>query len=1739
MEALALAVATAVLQYLLDKADLIENVRGWLKRDPASLAYQRALLRAYAAFARSDPVLAKSFFDETFLARAAVPELAKQLTRDQQANATELARLWAYALYGETNPDARDKLARDDAHVRACGGFLHVLEAELKQEPEFRDMFDSRALDTLERNVVELTRVLTEQRDAELKRAEKYQSIIQNIAYEHGVRISDNASVHVDGDFVAGDKRVKIQHAYFSGDFAALDDLYVEPLQVFKRVRVHEFIGREWLTARVESFINDPAHTSGYLRIEGEAGVGKTSFLAHLVHERGYPHILSDELRGDDNVQRALLSLGAQLVARYHLEPYADRNTLPAIAGDAMYLYKLLDKAREQLSAGEKIVVVVDALDEAGIGVNGNVFGLPSSLPERVYFILTQRPVHLRLELKTPAARERVHPNDERNLDDMQTYVRGVAHHHNIASQLAAQHYTHEDFVRVLTEKSNGVWIYLQYVMDEIRDGTRHPLNLDNLPSGLIGYYLAYWGDWRAGQNGRGKGEEAWYALYLPLLTTLAAAQEPITLDTLNAWAGVNANPYSVSRLLNESWRAFITEWNEGGAPRYALYHASMRDFLTGDRERNDLSKLSDAERSFIDELRDGTRTAHQRIVASFRARCGGEWTKLIPDDYSLRYLPIHLIQAGAIDELYSLINADFMWAKRSKFGSHRSFGLDLEQTIQTLQISQLEDIPRRIGYSLLYASLGSLTENITPNVIWILTQLGQVERAASYAEMMVDPKQRAEAFRTIGGGGVALWGRWWEPQVKLDGAFLKRAVEEASKISDDEDRFKFVRQLAPELARAGETEGVLRIVESMETEEPETFRNASSLDFMKKIPAELARTGKSEEAIRVAEFINEKYRQGYDLGREEDVLRRTEIFGKVAVNLAIAGKVLEAIELAVSVDAEKDNLWKELGREDRFGEGKNRVLRHVAHDIKINDEWLVARVKKASGIEDQEARAIEYKFIAQQIEETNAWQLEDYKRLFGHDYSIERIRTFESKVSQLVWLGKVDEAIGLLNQDKYLHLDDRVKEQLVDDLLSTGRVTEAKDLTEGFGFSSQRDRVKRWEERASPLLEQIREGYAEEVLETIRDAIFHTHDWRMREVLEMIAPDLIARGYIEQTISILRDDRYEHLIPATRLAGRLARIGRLLEAEAVFDRLVGSEDFAIPLVFYPATGPMAREGNFNEIIEFARRFVRKLSLRCELLTEVAFRLVNVNREAALKILEEALSDSESLDRALYDLVDTFAAMSAGLLDAGQAERAFSIADKLANRVPGIWAETVAAYLADLERHDKQKAESAFKDVLTHLMKNQDPREDRYERRNKNVELIRALCKRERFELAIEVQNLIKDDSNAKSQALAVIAGALATSDPDRAKAFLQNAWSLAQKDSEAIKEELVITLVSSDWLEGAMDIAQWSQDNSLVQFVRFFAILNSSDLGQQSEAEVLLAEIENPDTKAQFARGFISKFLDAGKPDLAMALLSKADNIPLDEKVSIWTDIAFKFAESAQSSKAEQALENIEEKSERLEAQVTLITQLVESGAFAEAKAIINGVEDHEWGSYLENFLEMSTQNKLLLDTSSRHTFHVKRTFEMLNKVEEMGARCWLLIHSAPDFASIGQVSELLNLAKGIRGFDLRQRTLAEIALQLAEKGFIEDAFSAADGMNDHQVRFRTLCRIASELKYLKLNEATKGTSMLLDKVRTAGRDETCRLLSYIVPTIFDFAGPVTGAEIVWKTYEEIQKTEQMLQRN
>lgn len=105
LEALFAAAAEAVFSYILDTLEPAERLRDWLKRNPVKLAYQHALARTYAAFARQYPELTSSLFNESFLTIEATPELAKFLTRHQHPDHTQLVRLWARSIAPQTEAD--------------------------------------------------------------------------------------------------------------------------------------------------------------------------------------------------------------------------------------------------------------------------------------------------------------------------------------------------------------------------------------------------------------------------------------------------------------------------------------------------------------------------------------------------------------------------------------------------------------------------------------------------------------------------------------------------------------------------------------------------------------------------------------------------------------------------------------------------------------------------------------------------------------------------------------------------------------------------------------------------------------------------------------------------------------------------------------------------------------------------------------------------------------------------------------------------------------------------------------------------------------------------------------------------------------------------------------------------------------------------------------------------------------------------------------------------------------------------------------------------------------------------------------------------------------------------------------------------------------------------------------------------------------------------------------------------
>lgn len=103
----------------------------------------------------------------------------------------------------------------------------------------------------------------------------------------------------------------------FSGTYEKLLDAIILPLEVFERVHIDRFAGRDWLAERIDSILSD--NDRGYIVLEADAGLGKTAFLAWLIKERNYVHHFAELAPGQEGIEKGLKNLAAQLILAYQL----------------------------------------------------------------------------------------------------------------------------------------------------------------------------------------------------------------------------------------------------------------------------------------------------------------------------------------------------------------------------------------------------------------------------------------------------------------------------------------------------------------------------------------------------------------------------------------------------------------------------------------------------------------------------------------------------------------------------------------------------------------------------------------------------------------------------------------------------------------------------------------------------------------------------------------------------------------------------------------------------------------------------------------------------------------------------------------------------------------------------------------------------------------------------------------------------------------------------------------------------------------------------------------------------------------------------------------------------------------------------------------------------------------------------------------------------------------------------
>lgn len=344
--------------------------------------------------------------------------------------------------------------------------------------------------------------------------------------------------------------------------------------------KTQSFCGRGFVFAAFQNFTN--TNKKGYFTVIGDAGMGKSTIAAKYVSKNNaicYFNVLVD---GSNRPELFLESIRKQLINRYQITNVENAD-----------LSTLLEKATEKLSENEKLIIVVDALDEVNQEPGPeNILYLPKTLPDKVYFFLTRRryePGKKRLYTEG-VTQEELDLTDKKydaeNAKDIQEYIRfclenDPEHKNGLQNWITSQSITIESFIKELAAKSENNFMYLRYVLPAIAEGKYNDFKLTQLPQGLQDYYQTHWD--------RMKMNDSSKEMKVMILFTLVEIATPIPCEMI--FNILHQDEYVVQDVLDE-WIEYLRTSNIDGDICYSIYHASFLDFLKAKRELQATRKL-------------------------------------------------------------------------------------------------------------------------------------------------------------------------------------------------------------------------------------------------------------------------------------------------------------------------------------------------------------------------------------------------------------------------------------------------------------------------------------------------------------------------------------------------------------------------------------------------------------------------------------------------------------------------------------------------------------------------------------------------------------------------------------------------------------------------------------------------------------------------------------------------------------------------------------------------------------------------------------------------------------------------------------------------------------------------------------------------------------------------------------------------------------------------------------------
>lgn len=354
---------------------------------------------------------------------------------------------------------------------------------------------------------------------------------------------------------------------------------YPEEFRSLIEEKIRTFCGRRFVFDAFQQFITANPH--GYFTIVGDAGMGKSSIAAKYIWEHKSPCYFNILVERRNRPELFLKSIRRQLIDRYQL-PNSEDADLPT----------LLANVAGKLTAGERLVIAVDALDEVEQEPGGNLLHLPKNLPNNVYFLLTRRPYSLdkkRLLVDVPEQELDLRSSEylKSNQLDIKEYIDFGLNHADseykdgLRKWIQSRNIADATFVQQVADKSENNFMYLRYVLPAIAKGDYKDLSLKQLPDGLQEYYQSHWVrmeiDAKSGQ------------LMEIVLYILLEIETPIPCEMI---AGIAKEDECDVEAVLDKWVEYLKKQKIEREICYTIYHGSFLDFLKAKREMDSKRKI-------------------------------------------------------------------------------------------------------------------------------------------------------------------------------------------------------------------------------------------------------------------------------------------------------------------------------------------------------------------------------------------------------------------------------------------------------------------------------------------------------------------------------------------------------------------------------------------------------------------------------------------------------------------------------------------------------------------------------------------------------------------------------------------------------------------------------------------------------------------------------------------------------------------------------------------------------------------------------------------------------------------------------------------------------------------------------------------------------------------------------------------------------------------------------------------